>query len=76
MKLLSKQRKKQTDPIYTDILALERSGLSSIEVAVSLTKSVVNLILSQLKKDYPELSNEEYLNKLRQILFLQKNIRR
>jgi len=66
----SKLGRKRTDSAYTDLLALKRSGLSSAKVAASLTEAVVNSLLNQLKEEFPNASDEYYLNKLRAILFM------
>jgi hypothetical protein len=67
---MMKQRLRDNDDAYYAIKSLELSQASSVKVAASMTTSVVKNLVRQVKEDYPELSRDELLIRVREILAL------
>ncbi len=67
---MKEHRFRDNDAIYYDILSLERTGVSSIKVAASMTTSVIQNLLSEIEKENPHASKKEILVLIREIMDL------
>jgi hypothetical protein len=67
---MMKQRLRDNNDAYYAIKSLELSQTSSVKVAASMTTSVVKNLVRQVKEDYPDVSRDEVLIKVREILAL------
>ena len=65
-----KQRLRNNDAAYYAIKSLELSQVSSARVAASMTTSIIENVIRQVKEEYPEASKDELLTKIREILAL------
>ena len=67
---MKEHRFNDNDAIYYDIISLERTGISSIKIAASMTTSIIQNLLSEIKKENPHASKEESLKMIREIMDL------
>jgi hypothetical protein len=67
---MMKHRLRDNDDAYYAIKSLELSQTSSVKVAASMTTSVVKNLVRQVKEDYPDVSRDELLMRVREILAL------
>ena len=67
---MKEHRFRDNDAIYYDILSLERTGVSSIKVAASMTTSIIQNLLSEIEKENPHASKKEILVLIREIMDL------